>query len=474
MKKALSILLISFSIISPIYSRITPTPASDIRFKDVIGLKHVLNEVTEVLDFIKNPSKYDAMGANVPRGILLEGKPGTGKTLIAKAISGESGCPVFYASGPDFHQKYIGDGPALVKDLFKSARDYAKRHDTTSIIFIDEMESVAMKRGGGSHVDQEFGAIVNTLLTEMDGFKGENKKVFVIGATNFAENLDEAIMRPGRLSRIIKVPLPCLKDRTKILDYYLNKIPKGKVSNDIDTTVIAEYTSGFSPAELANIVNEAVLITIREDASKLNGSHMLKAFDRVVMGLENDFEQSKECLKRTAYHEAGHAATALIFGKSVSRMSIVSRGRALGVTMFKESSDEENMNKTKKDLLKHIMISQAGGAAEELIYGDKTLGISSDLESEKHLSKMIVKYFGADEYIAEDGESINNIGATGDSEEAKRHNDELVTLIRKKCMKLTNELLKKHKKLLVTLTEALMKDKILVEKEINAIFKSYK
>jgi cell division protease FtsH len=360
-----------------------------VTFADVAGCDEAKEEVSELVDFLRDPSKFQKLGGKIPRGVLMVGSPGTGKTLLAKAIAGEAKVPFFTISGSDFVEMFVGVGASRVRDMF----DTAKKH-APCIIFIDEIDAVGRHRGaglGGGHDERE--QTLNQLLVEMDGFEG-NEGVIVIAATNRPDVLDPALLRPGRFDRQVVVPAPDVRGREQILKVHMRKVP---LSDDVRPSLIARGTPGFSGADLANLVNEAALFAARAGKRTVDMSDFERAKDKIMMGAERKSMVMSEAEKRlTAYHEAGHA----IVGRSVPehdpvyKVSIIPRGRALGVTMFLPEEDRYSHSKTR--LESQIASLFGGRIAEELIFGmDRvTTGASNDIERATMIARNMVTKWG--------------------------------------------------------------------------------
>ncbi len=365
-----------------------------ITFADVAGCDEAKEEVSELVDFLKDPGKFTKLGGKLPRGVLLVGSPGTGKTLLAKAISGEAKVPFFTISGSDFVEMFVGVGASRVRDMFEQAKKHAP-----CIIFIDEIDAVGRHRGaglGGGHDERE--QTLNQLLVEMDGFEG-SEGVIVIAATNRPDVLDPALLRPGRFDRQVVVPLPDIKGREQILKVHLRKVP---IDDRVQTKYIARGTPGFSGADLANLVNEAALFAAKEDARVVSMEHLEKAKDKIMMGSERKSMVMKDKEKKmTAYHEAGHAIVGLLVPSHdpVYKVSIIPRGRALGVTMFLPEEDRYSL--TKEQLNSQISSLFGGRIAEELIYGSDqvTTGASNDIERATDLARNMVTKWGLSEKL---------------------------------------------------------------------------
>ena len=364
-----------------------------ITFADVAGVDEAKEEVQELVEFLRDPSKFQKLGGRIPRGVLMVGSPGTGKTLLAKAIAGEAKVPFFTISGSDFVEMFVGVGASRVRDMFEQAKKHAP-----CIIFIDEIDAVGRHRGaglGGGHDERE--QTLNQLLVEMDGFEG-NEGIIVIAATNRPDVLDPALLRPGRFDRQVVVPLPDLRGREQILKVHMRKVP---LATDVDPTLIARGTPGFSGADLANLVNEAALFAARENGKFVSMDHFEKAKDKIMMGAERkSMVMSEQEKKLTAYHEAGHA----IVGRCVPehdpvyKVSIIPRGRALGVTMYLPEQDRYSHNKT--ELEGRLASLYGGRVAEEIIFGVEkvTTGASNDIQRATALARnMVTKYGLTDE-----------------------------------------------------------------------------
>ena len=363
-----------------------------VTFKDVAGLKEEKAEMIEIVDFLKEPQKYTKMGARVPKGVLLCGKPGTGKTLIAKAIAGEANVPFISMSGSEFIEMFAGLGASRVRKLFEKAEKISP-----CIIFIDEIDAIGSRRSSsGSGADTENNQTLNQLLVEMDGFNTDTS-VIVIAATNRPEMLDEALLRPGRFDRTITIGLPDIKDREEILKIHLkNK----KVADNVDLKAIAEDTAGFSGAELANILNEAAIYAANRNHEKITFDDIEDALKKVTVGLEKKDKVVSEKDKRlTAYHEAGHAVVSryLDTQNNVKEVSIIPRGVAGGYTMYKTNEDKFYLSKTE---MEEKLISLLGGrAAEKIALDDISTGASNDLEVAMKIARDMVTVYGMSEKI---------------------------------------------------------------------------
>ncbi len=365
-----------------------------VTFSDVAGIEEAKEEVSELVEFLRDPGKFQKLGGKIPRGVLMVGSPGTGKTLLAKAIAGEAKVPFFTISGSDFVEMFVGVGASRVRDMFEQA----KKH-SPCIIFIDEIDAVGRQRGaglGGGHDERE--QTLNQLLVEMDGFEG-NEGVIVIAATNRPDVLDSALLRPGRFDRQVVVPLPDIRGRDQILRVHMRKVPIGE---NVKPGVLARGTPGFSGADLANLVNEAALFAARADKKFVNMEEFEKAKDKIMMGAERKSMVMGEAEKKlTAYHEAGHAIVGRLVPSHdpVYKVSIIPRGRALGVTMF--LPEEDRVSYSKERLESQISSMYGGRIAEEMIFGvdHVTTGASNDIERATEIARNMVTKWGLSERL---------------------------------------------------------------------------
>ncbi|WP_153146006.1 ATP-dependent zinc metalloprotease FtsH [Dechloromonas sp. H13] len=368
-------------------ARMTDEAQNTITFVDVAGCDEAKEEVQELVDFLRDPSKFQKLGGRIPKGVLMVGNPGTGKTLLAKAIAGEAKVPFFSISGSDFVEMFVGVGAARVRDMFENAKKHAP-----CIIFIDEIDAVGRHRGaglGGGNDERE--QTLNQLLVEMDGFEG-HAGIIVIAATNRPDILDPALLRPGRFDRQVVVPLPDIRGREEILKVHMRKIP---MSGDVKADIIARGTPGFSGADLANLVNEAALFAARGNKRLVDMEDFEKAKDKIMMGAERrSMVMSEEEKRNTAYHESGHAVVAKLVPKSdpVHKVTIIPRGRALGLTMQLPEQDRYAYDRTY--LMSRIAVLFGGRIAEELFMNQMTTGASNDFERATSMARDMVTRYG--------------------------------------------------------------------------------
>ncbi|MFZ2831595.1 MAG: ATP-dependent zinc metalloprotease FtsH [Minisyncoccia bacterium] len=361
-----------------------------VTFKDVAGAKEAKVELTEIVDFLKNPKKFLDIGARIPKGVLLMGAPGTGKTLLARAVAGEAGVPFFHLSGSEFVEMFVGVGASRVRDLFKMAKKSAP-----AIIFVDEIDAVGRVRGGGvGGGNDEREQTLNQILVEMDGFE-PSEKVIVMAATNRPDVLDPALLRPGRFDRRVTLELPDREGREEILNIHARKKP---LAEDVNLMVVAERTPGFSGADLASLMNEGAILAAREERKTVAQYDLIRSIEKVMLGPERKSHiLSKEEKRITAYHEAGHALVASVLPNAdpVHKISIIARGNAGGYTL--KLPLEETRLRSRKDFLDDIAMSLGGYVAEEMVFGDITTGPSNDLQVATALARDMVTKYGMSE-----------------------------------------------------------------------------
>ena len=452
-------------------ARMLEGSTNKVRFSDVAGCDEAKEDVQEVVDFLKDPSKYQRLGGHIPRGILLVGSPGTGKTLLAKAIAGEAGVPFFSISGSDFVEMFVGVGASRVRDMFETAKKNAP-----CIIFIDEIDAVGRQRGaglGGGNDERE--QTLNQMLVEMDGFEtGTN--VIVVAATNRPDVLDPALMRPGRFDRQVVVPLPDIRGREQILAVHMKKIPLGA---DVQTDVLARGTPGFSGADLANLVNEAALFAARRNGRVVEMHDFELAKDKIMMGAERkSMVMTEDERRNTAYHESGHALVAKLMPKSdpVHKVTIVPRGRALGLTMQLPETDRYAYDK--QYLLTRISILFGGRIAEEVFMHQMTTGASNDFERATQLARDMVMRFGMSEkmgvmvYAENEGEVFLGRAVTRTTHISEKTMQDVDTEIRRilnEQYKVARKLIEDHRDKIEKMASALLKWETLDAEQLDDI-----
>ncbi len=444
-----------------------------VRFSDVAGAEEEKQELVEVVEFLKDPRKFTALGARIPAGVLLEGPPGTGKTLLAKAVAGEANVPFFSISGSEFVEMFVGVGASRVRDLFENAKKNAP-----AIIFIDEIDAVGRQRGtgmGGGHDERE--QTLNQLLVEMDGFEG-TEGVIVIAATNRSDVLDPALLRPGRFDRQILVGRPDVKGREAILKVHArNK----KLAKEVNLKVIAQQTPGFSGAELENLLNEAALVAARRDKTAIDKLDVDEAHDRVIAGpAKKDRAISEKERKMVAFHEAGHTIVGMVLSDArvVHKVTIVPRGRAGGYAIMLPKEDRFLM--TKKELFEQVVGLLGGRAAEEFIFNEKTTGASNDFEQATGIVRsMITEYGMYDELGTVQYEGNHQVFIGRDYGQTKAYSDQVafeidnaVRSIMKEAYAQALQILEEHKDQLTLIAEKLLELETLDERTIKALFET--
>jgi len=428
-----------------------------VTFADVAGAKEAKEELTEIVDFLKSPKKFIEIGARIPKGVMLMGSPGTGKTLLARAVAGEAGVPFFSISGSEFVEMFVGVGASRVRDLFKMAKKASP-----AIIFVDEIDAVGRVRGtgiGGGNDERE--QTLNQILVELDGFE-PNEKVIVMAATNRPDVLDPALLRPGRFDRRVMIDPPDRKDREEILKIHARKKP---LHLDVNLEVIAERTPGFSGADLANLMNESAILAAREDRKELTQYDLIRSIEKVMLGPERKSHVlNKKEKEITAYHEAGHAliASVLPYADPVHKVSIISRGRAAGYTL--KLPFEDRRMQSRNEFMDDIAVSLGGYIAEKMIYGDLTTGASNDIQVLTNLARNMVAKWGMSEKIGPIAlETSGGKPLFGEGIDGKEHSEKVTAEVDAEVRKIINDsykkaeaILKKHKKVLDAIAEALM------------------
>jgi cell division protease FtsH len=439
-------------------------------FDEVAGLENAKSELQEIVEFLKNPEKFQRLGGRIPKGVLLIGPPGSGKTLLARAVAGEAGVPFFSISGSEFIQMFVGVGASRVRDMFKTAKE-----NSPCILFIDEIDAVGRVRGaglGGGHDERE--QTLNQILTEMDGFS-PNESVIVLAATNRPDVLDPALLRPGRFDRHVTVDRPTRKGRFDILKVHTRNIP---LDPDVDLDSIARGTVGMSGADLANLVNEAALLATREDKDKVDMRDFDAARDKIIMGAKREEIITEKDKRLTAYHEAGHALVAWLTANAdpVHKVTIIPRGRALGVTQFLPEEDRIGINES--EVLAHLTVDLGGRAAERLVYNDLTAGAAGDLKTATRLARMMVTQWGMSERIGpvffRASEEHPFLGR--EMSETRDHSEHTAQIIDEEVGRILREaderafrLLEEHRDELERLTEALIEREVLTVTEIEEL-----
>jgi cell division protease FtsH len=435
----------------------------------VAGIDEVVEELAEVVDFLRDPAKYRKVGARIPRGVLLSGAPGTGKTLLARALAGEAGVPFFSMSASEFVEMIVGVGASRVRDLFVQAKEAAP-----SIVFVDEIDAIGRSRGGWiagfSGANDEREQTLNQILTEMDGFDASTG-VIVLAATNRPDILDPALLRPGRFDRRVTIQPPDKDGRKQILRVHTRSIP---LADDVDLDSLAATTVGMVGADLENLANEAALLAARREHERVEMSDFTDSLERIVLGAERKVMLSAEDRRRTAYHEAGHALNGMLTpgADPVRKISIVPRTRSLGVTLAAPETDRFSYDK--QSLLARIKIATGGRAAEGLVFGEETTGAEADIRQATDLARAMVGRFGMSEEIGfvsvlpQDGDAWAMAGLSQVSERTRQRVDEEIKRIVGEAHDEAARLLADNRDRLDALAEALIRDETLEEREVYA------
>lgn len=442
-----------------------------ITFTDVAGAREAKEELREVVEFLKNPEKFQKLGARIPRGVLLLGAPGTGKTLLAKAVAGEADVPFFNISGSEFVEMFVGVGASRVRDLFKNAKKNAP-----SILFIDEIDAVGRHRGaglGGGHDERE--QTLNQILVEMDGFDTKDN-VIVIAATNRPDVLDPALLRPGRFDRRVVIDMPDIKDRREILEVHAKNKPLEK---DIDLQKIAQRTPGFSGAELFNLLNEAAILAAKRDKTLIGNQEVLESIEKVMMGPERKEKTFLEKEKKiTAYHEAGHALVGHILPNTdpIHKISIISRGRAAGYTL--NLPQEDKTFHTRSEFIDDLAMLLGGYAAEKIVFNDITTGASNDLQRASELARKLITKFGMSEKLGPVvfGEQSETVFLGKEIHEQRNYSEKIAAEIDNEiqnlisqALKTATEILQKNIDKLEKVTKRLMEIEVIEKEEFEAL-----
>jgi cell division protease FtsH len=447
-----------------------------VTFKDVAGIDESKQELEEIVDFLKNAEKYVSLGAKIPKGVLLVGAPGTGKTLLAKALAGEAGCPFFSISGSDFVEMFVGVGASRVRDLFEQAKKHAP-----CIVFIDEIDAVGRQRGaglGGGHDERE--QTLNQLLVEMDGFDG-TQGIIIIAATNRPDILDNALLRPGRFDRQVVIDRPDVNGREQILKVHIKGKPLGE---DIDVKILAKRTPGFTGADLSNLINEAALLAARKNKKEINMDDVEEAIDKILAGPEKKSriitEKEKEII---AYHEVGHALLAKLLTKCdpLHKVTIISRGMALGLTMTLPEGDQ--VLHSRSQILDRMTMTLGGRVAEEIIFGEITTGAQNDLEKVTDLARRMVTSFGMSSKMGPMtfGKQNEHVFLGRDFGHEKNYSEEVAAMIDREVQRIIQEryklattLLTDNKDVMEGIVKVLLEKETLDDKEVTEIIDQVK
>ena len=451
-------------------ARLLTEDKNNITFADVAGVDEAKEEVSELVEFLRDPSKFQKLGGRIPKGVLMTGSPGTGKTLLAKAIAGEAKVPFFTISGSDFVEMFVGVGASRVRDMFEQSKKSAP-----CIIFIDEIDAVGRQRGaglGGGHDERE--QTLNQLLVEMDGFEG-HEGVIVIAATNRPDVLDPALLRPGRFDRQVQVPLPDIRGREAVLNVHIRKVP---IADDVDSSILARGTPGFSGADLANLVNEAALFAARSSKKLVDMDDFEAAKDKVIMGVERrSIIMPEEERKNTAYHESGHTVVARVlsdYADPVHKVTIIPRGRALGVTM--QLPEEDRYSHNRDYLLARIAVLMGGRIAEEVFMNQMTTGAGNDFEHATGLAQKMVSNWGMSDALGPRvyGENESEVFLGRDvsthknlsNETAARVDNEVTRIVEEQYARARN-IIESHREEIEIMTAALLELETLDAKQID-------
>jgi cell division protease FtsH len=447
--------------------RVEPSTQT-VTFEDVAGIEEAEQELVEVVDFLRNPDRYRKLGARIPRGVLLAGLPGTGKTLLARAVAGEAGVPFFSSSASEFIEAIVGVGASRVRDLFQQAKDSAP-----AIVFIDELDAIGRARGGGAglggHDERE--QTLNQILTEMDGFDS-GSGVIVLGATNRPDVLDPALLRPGRFDRRVAVQPPDSKGREMILRVHTRSVP---LAEDVDLEQLSQSTPGMVGADLANLVNEAALLAARRGHQLVQREDFTDALERILLGAERKIILTEEDRRRIAYHEGGHAIVGMLTpgADPVRKVSIIPRGQALGVTL--STPEDDRFNYSEEELRAKIRVALGGRVAEEIIYGEPTTGAESDIQQVTAIARGMVQRWGMSDKIGfitvagQDGQSLLMPGAEPASAATQELVDNEVRRIVEEEQRAVRELLTENRDRLDALADALLERETLDEADAYAV-----